>query len=177
MRKYIPLVTFVPVIAIMVVLFIYQDTVAKLGSWGYPGAFLIGLVANATVILPMPGLLLLFALGATFNPILIGLAGAAGGAIGEMSSYFVGYGGQAFVKNIKLYIRAENWMKKWGSATIFVFALIPFLPIDIAGIAAGALRFPIWKFLVAGFFGKALLYISLTFAAAWGWHIVESLFA
>ena len=161
----------------MIVLFIYRDAMTELGSWGYLGAFLIGLVANATVILPMPTLVLLFTLGATFNPILVGVTGAAGGAIGEMSGYIAGFGGHAFVKNNKLYIRAENWMRRWGSATVFVFALVPFLPIDIVGIAAGALRFPIWKFLVAGFFGKALLYICLTYATAWGWHIVESLFS
>jgi membrane protein YqaA with SNARE-associated domain len=120
---------------------------------------------------------LLFALGATFNPILVGITGAAGGAIGEISGFIAGYGGREFVKNNKLYIRAENWMRKWGSATVFMFALIPFLPIDIAGIAAGALHFPIWKFIVACFFAKVLLYTGLTLATTWGWHILEGWFA
>ena len=173
-RKYIPCVIFVPVIAITVVLFLYRDAVAEFGNWGYLGAFLIGLVANATVIMPMPGLLLLFALGATFNPVLVGLAGGAGGALGEMSGYIVGYGGHAYVKNIKLYIRAEGWMTRWGSMAIFTFALAPFLPLDIAGIAAGTLRFPVWKFLLACLFGKALLYTGMTLATAWGWQTVQS---
>ncbi len=177
MRKFIPLITFVSVIAIIVVLFIYRDIVAELGNWGYLGAFLISLVGNATVILPMPSLLLLFALGITFNPALIGLTGAVGGAIGELSGYIMGYSGHTYIKNVKLYIRAETWMKKWGSASIFVFALIPFLPIDIAGIAAGALRFPLWKFMIACFSGKALLYIGMTYATVWGWHVVQNWFA
>lgn len=160
----------------MVLLFVYRDAMAELGNWGYLGAFLIGLVANATVFLPTPTLVLLFALGATFNPVLVGIIGAAGGAIGEMSGFLAGYGGHEFVKNNKFYIRAENWMRKWGSAAVFVFALIPFLPIDIAGIAAGALRFPIWKFLVACFFAKAILYTGLTLATAWGWDTVQSWF-
>ena len=166
----------VPVIVLMVVLFIYREAVAELGNWGYLGAFLIGLVGNATVILPMPGLMLLFALGASFNPVLVGLIGAAGGTLGEMSGYILGYGGHGFITNNELYIRAETRMKKWGSVGIFMFALIPFLPLDIAGIAAGALRFPVWKFLTACFLGKSVLYISVTLASAWGWHFVERWF-
>ena len=175
-RKYIPLLTFVPVIAITVVLFIYRDMVTELGHWGYLGAFLIGLVANATIVMPMPSLILLYALGATFNPVLVGLVGGAGGTIGEMSGYVMGYGGHTFVKNIKLYNKAELWMRKWGSLAVFAFALAPFLPLDIAGIAAGASRFPIWKFLIACLLGKALLYIGMTLAVAWGWHLIESWF-
>ena len=65
-------------------------------------------------------------------------------------------------------------MKKWGSMAIFVFALAPFLPLDIAGIAAGTLRFPVWKFLVACLCGKALLYTGMTLATAWGWHTIQN---
>jgi membrane protein YqaA with SNARE-associated domain len=177
LRKYVPLLSFLLVIVIMVVLFVYRQAVAELGNWGYLGAFLIGLVGNATVILPMPSLLLLFALGATFNPVLVGLTGAAGGAIGELSGYILGYSGHGFIKNNKLYVKAETWMKRWGSATVFVFAVAPVLPIDVAGIAAGALRFRVWKFLTACFSGKAVLYICLTLAASWGWHSIERWFA
>ena len=176
LKKYIPLLTFLLVIIVMVILFVYREAVAELGNWGYLGAFLIGLVGNATVILPMPSLLLLFALGATFNPVLVGLTGAAGGAIGELSGYTLGYSGHGFIKNNQLYVKAESWTKRFGSATVFVFALTPVLPIDIAGIAAGALRFPVWKFLAACFSGKSVLYIGLTLATSWGWHSMERWF-
>ena len=130
--KYIvPLLTIPPLIAVMVVLFIYRDWLAELGNWGYLGAFLIGLIGNATVVLPIPSLMLLFALGASFNPFLVGLLGAAGGAIGELSGYLLGYSGNAFIRNTQLYLRAENWMKKLGSVAIFLFALVPFLHFDL----------------------------------------------
>jgi len=159
------------VIAITVALFFFRDKVAELKGYGYLGAFLISLVANATIILPMPGLLLLFGLGAAFNPVLIGLSGAAGGTIGEMTGYMAGYSGHGIVLGRRTYARAEGWMKKWGAMCIFVFALVPLFPMDIAGLLAGALRFPIWKFLLACFLGKALLYILVAYAGAWGWVI------
>ena len=177
LKKYVPLLSFILVVIITVVLFVYREAVAGLGNWGYLGAFLIGLVGNATIILPMPSIFLLFALGATFNPALVGLTGATGGAIGELSGYILGFSGHGFIKNNQLFIKAETWMKRWGSATVFVFALVPVLPIDVAGIAAGALRFPVWKFFTACFSGKALLYISLTLATSWGWHSIEKWFA
>ncbi len=167
-EKVIPPLTLLLVIAITVTLFLYRDTVAELGSYGYLGAFLISLVANATIILPMPVILLIFALGAAFNPVLVGLVGAAGGAVGETTGYMIGYSGYRIARSSKVYDRAEGWMRRWGVVAIFVFALAPFLPLDVAGILAGVLRFPIWKFLLACWFGKALLYVGAALAGAWG---------
>ena len=65
------------VVAITVCLFLFRDRVSELGNYGYLGAFLISLVANATIILPMPGLLILMGLGASFNPCLLYTSDAA----------------------------------------------------------------------------------------------------
>ncbi len=171
--RVIPLFIILLVIAITVALFFYRDRVAELGNYGYLGAFLISLVSNATIILPMPGFLLLFALGAAFNPILVGLAGAIGGTIGEMTCYMLGYSGRGIARSNKMYIRAEGWMRRWGTLTIFVFTLIPFTPFDLAGMAAGALHFPLWKFFLACLCGKILKYVGIALAGALGWEAVS----
>ncbi len=170
--KVIPLLMLLVVIAIMVALFVYRDRVAELGSYGYLGAFLVCLVSNASVILPVPGILLFFPLVTTFNPVLLGLAGATGGAIGEITGYMAGYSGRRMIQDSRIYHRMEGWMKRWGIWAIFVFAVVPFLPVDIAGLVAGALRFPMWKFLLVVWVGKSLKYIGLMLAAAWGWEIM-----
>ena len=41
-----------------------------------------------------------------------------------------------------------------------------------AGIVAGTLRFPFWKFLLACFMGKALLYIVMVETGVWGWEVI-----
>ena len=46
---------------------------------------------------------------------------------------------------------------------------------DVAGIAAGMVRFKIWKFLVAVFLGKAILYALVTLGSVWGWSFVSHL--
>ncbi|MDP3448963.1 MAG: hypothetical protein Q8R87_00160, partial [Anaerolineaceae bacterium] len=54
------------VIALTVVLFIYRDQVQKLGALGYPGIFFLSMLSNATLILPVPGVLFTSAMGAVF---------------------------------------------------------------------------------------------------------------
>jgi len=169
-RFFIPLLTLFLVIAITFIIFLYRDRVSELENLGYLGAFLISLVSNASIVLPMPSLLLLFALGAAFNPVLIGVVGGAGGTIGELSGYMAGRSGRVVSRNDKWFIRAERWMSRWGTLTIFIFSLVPLLPFDAAGVTAGVLRFPIRKFLVACFLGKTLLYVAMALFGAWGWE-------
>jgi uncharacterized membrane protein YdjX (TVP38/TMEM64 family) len=169
-KSLVPLLTVLLVIAITVVIFLNRDRVSELENLGYLGAFLISLVSNASIVLPAPGLLLLFALGAAFNPILIGVVGGAGGAIGELSGYIAGHSGRGIARNGKWFNRAERWVSRWGTLTVFVFSLLPVLPFDAAGVAAGVVHFSIKKFLVACFLGKTLLYIAMALFGAWGWE-------
>ena len=173
-KKAISLSILLLVVAITVALFLFlqnnPDKIKEFENYGYPGAFLISLVSSATIILPTPGLLLLIALGAAFNPVLVGLVGAVGGAVGEITGYVLGHSGRGLTQRNKLFVKAEGWMKRGGFVTIFLFSLLPFLPVDIVGILAGALRFPIWKFLLACFFGKAILYVVMVQTGGWGWE-------
>jgi len=99
-----------------------------------------------------------------------------GGALGESTAYIAGYGGAAIIthQQSKWYARAENWMRRYGSATIFVFALTP-LPFDVAGIAAGALRFPFWKFLLATLAGRLPRSLLECYLAYLGWEVLGEL--
>jgi len=172
--RIVPLLTLLLVIAIMVGVYYfyrnYPDEVARLKGYGYLGAFLISLLFNATVILPAGNILVLAVLGATLpSAILVGLAGSTGAAIGELTGYIAGYSGQAIVQRREAYARIERWVRKWGALTIFVISVVPFI-FDLAGIAAGVVRFPLWKFLIACWLGRTILYIAVALAGAQGWE-------
>lgn len=173
-QRLVPILALLLVVVITVGLFVftqrYPEIVDKFGDLGYLGVFVGSLISSATVVLPVPGVLVLFPLVVNLNPVLVALAGSTGGIVGEISGYMAGYGGQGVANKGKMYERVEGWMKKWGVWTIFVFAFAPFLLFDIAGVVAGALRFPLWKFLVVGWVGKSLKYIGLVYAMAWGWE-------
>ncbi|MFC1900306.1 YqaA family protein [Chloroflexota bacterium] len=169
--KVIPVLTVLLVIAITVALFLYRDRVSELGNYGYLGMFIISLVSNATVILPVPVFMLIVAFGASFNPILVGLISALGGTIGEMTCYLLGYSGRGVVENRKMYDRAVQWLQKWGVLTVFIFAATP-SPFDVIGIVAGLLRYPFWKFFIASLAGKIVKYVFLAYMGAWGAEIL-----
>jgi len=155
------------VIGISAVIFVFRDRVANLEGYGYLGAFLISLVSCATIILPIPGIALIFALGDTYNPFLVGLAAGAGSALGEISGYMAGYSGQMVIKNNKTYLRLEEWMKRRGAIVIVLLSFVPNPLFDLAGAVAGVLRYPLWKFWVFCFLGKTPKNILIALAGAW----------
>jgi membrane protein YqaA with SNARE-associated domain len=144
------------VVAATVAGFLWHDRLSRFVAYGYPGIFIISLVANATVILPAPSLALVFALGGVLDPLLVGLAAGLGEALGELTGYLAGYSGRAVIENREIYNRLHGWMKQYGLATIFVLSVFPNPFFDLAGIAAGVLRFPIGYFLLSCWLGKTL---------------------
>jgi len=166
-EQYTRILLIVIVLAVTAGIFVFRDRVSNLQGYGYLGAFLISLVSSATIILPIPGLALIFALGDAYNPVLIGIAAGAGSALGEITGYMAGYSGQIVLKNNKTYLRMERWMKRRGSIVIFVLAFVPNPVFDLAGAAAGVLRYPLWKFLLVCFLGKTPKSILVALAGAW----------
>ncbi len=175
-KKIIPLLTLLLVIGISVGLFYlykqYPGGIEELKAYGYLGAFLISLTFNATIILPAGNILILSALGVTLpSAAVVGLVGGIGAAIGETTGYMVGYSGRGLVERSRMYSRVEGWVRRWGAMTIFVLSLVPFI-FDLAGIAAGALRFPFWKFFLLCWLGRTILYVVFVTLAALGWEAV-----
>lgn len=142
------------VIGLTVLLFVCRDRVQELEAFGYPGIFLVSMLSNATLILPVPGVLFTSAMGAVFNPFFVALAAGTGATLGELTGYLAGFSGQGVIENRKWYDKVTNWMSKYGGITVLVLALIPNPIFDIAGMVAGALRMPIWKYLIFSWIGK-----------------------
>jgi len=80
------------------------------------------------------------------------------------------------VGNSERWIRLEQWVRKWGSLAIFGLSIIPFA-FDIVGIIAGVLRLPIWKFFLACWWGRSILYVGIAWAGALGWEAILNLLA
>lgn len=159
------------VIALTIVLVINRDRVQALQAYGYPGIFLFSILANATILVPVPGVVFTSAMGAVFNPVWVSILAGAGAAIGELSGYLAGFSGQAVVENSARYQRVTRWMEKYGDITILVLAFIPNPLFDLAGMVAGILKMPVWKFLVYCVIGKILKMMMFAFAGDWimGW--------
>lgn len=134
----------------------FRGQLRALARYGYVGVFLIGVLGNATVVLPVPSLAVVFAGGGVLNPLLVGLIAGIGEPLGELTGYMAGYGGSAIVEERARFERIHDWMQRRGFITLFVLSAIPNPLFDLAGIAAGMLHFPVWRFLLACWLGKTL---------------------
>jgi uncharacterized membrane protein YdjX (TVP38/TMEM64 family) len=145
-------------VVVGITLYIYsiRERVDEFVGFGYPGIFLIALLANATVLLPAPGIAVIYAMGAIFNPFGVGLAAGAGGTIGELSGYLAGFSGQAVVERMDMYNRIKPWVDKYGGWAILVLSAIPNPFFDVAGIAAGIAKMPLRTFLIFTFIGQLI---------------------
>jgi uncharacterized membrane protein YdjX (TVP38/TMEM64 family) len=167
-------VVLVFVLALTCLLVIYRNEIVKLQGYGYPGIFLFSILANATIIIPMPGVLFTSAMGAIFNPWWVALAAGSGAAIGELSGYLAGLSGRELIARNKTSDRVEYWVKRYGGLAIFLLALIPNPLFDMAGITAGALKMPIQKFLLFLWLGKVLKMLIFALLGSSIMHLVNS---
>jgi membrane protein YqaA with SNARE-associated domain len=149
--------------------FSIRNRAQELAQYGYPGIFLLSILSNATILLPAPGILFVFAMGAVFSPLGVAIAAGLGAAIGELSGYLAGFSGQQVVENIQTYERIRTWMEKhkWLSyLAILVLAAVPNPFFDLAGIAAGTLKIPIFNFLFFCIIGKTMKMLFFAYAGA-----------
>lgn len=170
------LLVLLAVIAITVFIFAYRDKAQTLAAYGYPGIFLLSVLANATLIMPAPGVALTFTMGAVFHPFLVGLAAGAGSTLGELTGYLAGFSGQVVVERSPWYDRLEDWTRRYGPWTILTLAFIPNPLFDLAGLAAGALRMPLTRFLLFTWMGKTLKMWGFAYAGAYSLNWILELF-
>ena len=160
------------VIAMTLYTYTLRDRIAEFQALGYPGIFLVALIANATILLPAPGAALVAAVGAIFNPLGVGLAAGTGGAIGELSGYLAGFSGQAVIERTDVYAKIKPWVDKHGGWAILVLSAIPNPLFDVAGIAAGIAKMPFWTFFVFVWIGQI---IKMTIFAYAGRYSIDLL--
>jgi uncharacterized membrane protein YdjX (TVP38/TMEM64 family) len=150
-----------------------REYLKEFAEFGYLGAFLIAFLCSATVILGVPTLPVMFAMGGVWNPFYVGLAAGAGEAIGELVIYTAGRTGHAFFLKGRfveaqtntevhgIYPRLQRWIHAKGALALFLASAVfnPFFSLISA--TAGATRFPAWKFLGAVWAGKTVKWIAI----------------
>ena len=164
------------VLVLTVVLVLNRERIQELQAYGYPGIFLFSILANATILIPVPGVVFTSAMGAVFNPLIVALAAGSGAALGELSGYLAGFSGQAVVEDTERYRRVVRWMEKYGDLTILFLAFIPNPLFDLAGILAGVLKMPVWTFLAYCLIGKVLKMMMFAYAGDWIMNLIDKVF-
>lgn len=154
------------VIGMSALIYAFRDQVKSLALLGYPGIFITVLLSNATILFPAPGGAIVYAMGAVFNPLGVGLAAGTGGAIGELSGYVAGLSGQAVIERTDVYERIAPYITRFGPWAIFVMAALPNPFFDLAGVAAGVLKMSLGRFFLAVWAGQIIKMTLFAYAGS-----------
>ena len=153
------------VLAAVAAAVIFRDNLIT-SQAGYGAVALIVLVGSAGLVVPVPALATACTAAGFLDPALVALIAACAGTVGELTGYFLGYTGRGVIDKSRLYQRVESWMRRRGWVVLFVMAAIPNPFFDVAGIAAGALRYPLWQYLLAAGSGKLVKFFGLAYACS-----------
>ena len=158
----------------------------RLATLGYGGVFVANLLSTATVFVPVPGLTavgqaLIIQQGDILNPVLVGILGGTGMALGEVTAYAAGSVGSEMVQEEHIqaprFVRPAvtkiiswiDWlMDHYGFWTLLVLSAVPNPAFELAGITAGASRMNFPRFMVAVLIGKNIRGLLLAFLGAHG---------
>jgi membrane protein YqaA with SNARE-associated domain len=153
-------------------------------QYGYFGVFLISLIGALSIIFPIPYTVIIFTLGGlrvgeawVFEPLWIAVAAGIGSAIGEFSGYLLGVGGRKVIsekykKKMDFLVKVFN---KYGSITIFLFALTP-LPDDLLFIPMGVMRYSIIKAFIPALIGKFFMNLIVAYSGRFSIQIIRDIF-
>ena len=161
-----PMVTLAGTVVLTIGLVLLPFDPSRLGSYGYGVLFILTLLSSATVVLPSPALAAALQASKTLDPLAVGLIGGLAAGIGEATGYLAGRSGTeiAHLRKRPIGRRVERYVARWGVLCVFVLAAIPLPLIDLAGIAAGALGVPFWRFEAACIAGKTVRFLLVAFA-------------
>lgn len=148
---------------------------------GYPGVFFLMLVGNANI--PIPSEIIM-----TFSGFLVGigkfqfwlvvLVGTLGDIIGSLISYFMAHRISRRLETNKDFARAESWYKRFGTISLFLGKLVPFIRAFVS-LPAGIFKVKLWKFLLLVGSGALIWSMLLTyigFALGENWATIEIYF-
>jgi membrane protein YqaA with SNARE-associated domain len=153
----------------------FGESLRALKGLGYVGAFIISILGGATIIIPVPMLAVVFALGGVMHHTwLVGIASALGELVGALTIYMTGHGAGRVLSSSKhgkiqsAYERLLGLMERRGPLTLFIVASVVnpfFYP---TALAAGALRFGLKRYIPIVLAGKIIKAMTVVYAGYWG---------
>lgn len=162
-KKVISVFGLLVVLFVIIVAFIYRSEIEEYAMTGYFGVFVACFAANATILLPAPGIFVVIQYSQFLNPIFIVILGGFGTSLGEMIGYLLGRSGKEVI-NFNTENKILIWFSKKPYFTVFAFSVIPLPLFDIVGIAAGMTKVNSLLFWLTCFAGKVLkmtVYVAL----------------
>lgn len=162
LRKPLEVMLVAGIIALSVLIFLNRDRIGDVGEIGYLGLFFLCFLANASVFLPAPSLMIAASCALIMNPVLVSLTAAAGSTLGEFVGYVFGGAGKELSPKFEGLLARFNEKISSPTVLVFVLALLPLPLFDIAGVYSGGTRMHPVRFFLACYLGKFLKLLVYT---------------
>ncbi len=150
----------VAVVAVLsgVVLWRWTINPETLGQFGLGGIFLASMLSHLTVVARDMFIPMFLPLASVYNPLVLGASAGVGAAIGEITTYFLGWGvAETIQENQGEEDRLARWIRRYGLWAVLLVAVTP-LPDTPIILLAGSNKLPFGKLFVVECVGKTALY-------------------
>ena len=150
----------VAVVAIIsgVVLWRWTMDPETLGQFGLGGIFIASMLSHLTVVARDMFIPMFLPLASVYNPLVLGASAGIGAAIGELTTYFLGWGvAESLEESVQDDSRLSMWIRKYGLWAVLLVAITP-LPDTPIVLLAGSRKLPFAKLFAAECLGKTVLY-------------------
>ncbi len=129
------------------------------GQLGLAGVFLVAMLSHLTVVARDIFIPVFLSLTSLYTPLILGSVAGCGAALGEVTTYFLGWGVAESVREDQREIdnRVAGWISQYGMWVVLLVSMTP-LPDAPVVLLAGSGRMPFKKLLVVEALGKTTYY-------------------
>jgi len=131
----------------------------NLGRLGLAGIFVASLLSHLTVVASGTFIPMFLAMTPVYNPLHLGVAAGWGGAVGEVTAYFLGWGVAESIQERSGHTedRVSRWIRRYGLWAVLLVSITP-LPDTPIVLIAGSSRLPLKKLVIVEGVGKTIYY-------------------
>lgn len=140
--------------AVLWMLMVQPEGLEKIGLLG---VFLASMLSHLTVVGRDLFVPMYVPLTSVYHPLFLGASAGIGAALGEVTTYLLGWGLSETLHNNQKDGRLAGWVRKYGLWAVLLVAVTP-LPDTPLVLIAGSNRLPLGKLFAAECLGKTTLY-------------------
>jgi len=175
--------TFLILIFIVWLFILYKipptEIVDKVGvKNGYLLVLILAIIGGTSILFPIPYYLVVFTFAAGgLNPFLLAFMAGTGVAIGDSTSYLVGYSGREILsgKMMNIFNRMYEWLSKKPKWMLFsflyIYTAISPLPNDLINVPMGFVKFPYFRLMIPMWLGNITFNLIIALSGMYGLHL------